>query len=69
MYNVIQYRDNYSKKSGVLWINCREELPLTDNGDITSGSNDNGDYIDDANDGNDNDDDLTTNIQITTYLD
>ena len=35
MYNVIQYRDNYSKKSGVLWINCREELPLTDNGDIT----------------------------------
>ena len=25
MYNLIEYGDNYSKKSGILWQYCRDE--------------------------------------------
>ena len=35
MYNVIEYSDNYSKTSGCLWHNYRDELFLDSNGAIT----------------------------------
>ena len=28
MYNLIEYSDNYSKTSGILWQYCREEITL-----------------------------------------
>ena len=28
MYNLVEYRDNYSKTSGVLWQYCRDEPAL-----------------------------------------
>ena len=34
MYNLIEYRDNYSKTSGSFWIYYRNEAALTDTGAI-----------------------------------
>ena len=34
MYNLIEYSNNYSKTSGILWQYCRDELALAVNGDI-----------------------------------
>ena len=34
MYNLIEYRDNYSKISGSLWQYCRDEPFIDNNGDI-----------------------------------
>ena len=34
MYNLIEYRDNYSKKSGRLWKYCKDIPALNNNGDI-----------------------------------
>ena len=34
MYNLIEYSDNYSKTSGILWQYCRDETALAVN-DIT----------------------------------
>ena len=36
MYNLIEYSDNYSKKSGRLWINYREEPALLNAADDNS---------------------------------
>ena len=33
MYNVIEYSDDYSKTSGILWQYCRDERALDDDGD------------------------------------
>ena len=38
MYNLIEYSDNYSKKSGRLWINYREEPALLNAADDNSAS-------------------------------
>ena len=35
MYNIIEYSDNYSKTSGILWQYCIDEPALANNGDIT----------------------------------
>ena len=35
MHNLIEYSDNYSKTSGILWQYCRDEPALATNGDIT----------------------------------
>ena len=35
MYNLIEYSDNYSKTSGILWQYCRDVPALAHNGDIT----------------------------------
>ena len=35
LYNVIEYSDNYSKTSGILWQYCRDKPALSDNSDIT----------------------------------
>ena len=42
MYNLIEYGDNYSKKSGSLWQHCKEIPAVNDNGDIVifNGTND-----------------------------
>ena len=32
MYNLIEYSDNYSKTSGILWQYCRDEAALDANG-------------------------------------
>ena len=34
MYNLIEYSDNYSKTSGILWQYCRDEPDVDNNGDI-----------------------------------
>ena len=34
MFNLIEYNDNYSKTSGILWQYCRDEPVLADNGTI-----------------------------------
>ena len=34
MYNLIEYRDNYSKKSGSLWQYCKDIPAVNGNGDI-----------------------------------
>ena len=34
MYNLIQYIDNYSKTSEILWQYCRDEPALADNDTI-----------------------------------
>ena len=34
MYNLIEYRDNYSKTSGNLWLYCKEILAVNNNGGI-----------------------------------
>ena len=34
MYNLIEYRDNYSKTSGSLWQYCRDIPAVNNNGDI-----------------------------------
>ena len=34
MYNLIEYNDNYSKTSGILWQYCKDEPALDANGDI-----------------------------------
>ena len=41
MYNFIEYNDNYSKTSGILWQYCRDELALVDNSDIADFNADN----------------------------
>ena len=28
MYNLIEYSNNYSKTSGILWLYCRDDLTL-----------------------------------------
>ena len=35
MYNLIEYRDNYSKTSGILWKYGRDELSLAAHNTIT----------------------------------
>ena len=35
MYNLIEYSDNYSKRSGILWQYCRDGPDLDDNNAIT----------------------------------
>ena len=35
VYNLIEYSDNYSKTSGILCHNCKDEPALAANGDIT----------------------------------
>ena len=32
MYKLIEYSDNYSKTSGILWQYCRDEPAVDDNG-------------------------------------
>ena len=41
MYNLIQYSDNYSKTSGILWQYCKEIPAADNNGNIVefSGAN------------------------------
>ena len=39
MYNLIEYSDNYSKTSGSLWQNCRDEPALNDDNGIIVGVN------------------------------
>ena len=34
MYNLIEYRDNYSKTSGILWQYCKYKPAVNNNGDI-----------------------------------
>ena len=34
MYNLIEYRDNYSKTSGILWQYCKYIPAVNNNGDI-----------------------------------
>ena len=34
MYNLVDYSDNYSKTSGILWQYCRDEPAVNDNGEI-----------------------------------
>ena len=34
MYNLIEYRDNYSKTSGNLWQYCKEIAAVNNNGNI-----------------------------------
>ena len=41
--NLIEYSDNYSKISGILWQYCRNEPTLATNGDITDFNTDNAD--------------------------
>ena len=43
MYNLIEYSDNYSKTSGILWQYCRNELALNDSGEIVDFNEDNAD--------------------------
>ena len=43
MYNLIEYSDNYSKTSVILWQYCRDEPGLATNGDITDFNTDNAD--------------------------
>ena len=40
MYNLIEYSDNYSKTSGILWEYCRDEAALN-NGPIVGFTADN----------------------------
>ena len=35
MYNLIEYSDNYSKASGILWQYCKDVPALNDDGEIT----------------------------------
>ena len=35
IYNVIEYNDNYSKTSGILWQYCRNVPVVDDDGAIT----------------------------------
>ena len=35
MYNLIEYRDNYSKACGILWQYCEDETALADDNTIT----------------------------------
>ena len=35
MYNLIEYSNNYSKKSGILRQYCRDEPAVDDNGAVT----------------------------------
>ena len=34
MYSLIEYSDNYSKTSGILWQYCRDELAVNDDNEI-----------------------------------
>ena len=34
MYSLIEYSDNYSKTSGILWQYCRDELAVNDDSEI-----------------------------------
>ena len=36
MYNLIQYSDNYLKKSGSLWQYCKEIPSIDNDGDIVN---------------------------------
>ena len=35
MYNLIEYSDNFSKTSGILWQHYKDEPALAKNGDLT----------------------------------
>ena len=54
MYNLIEYSDNNSKTSGILWQYCRDEPALANNDDIT-----------DFNEGNVNSNSFKTKEKIT----
>ena len=41
VHNLIEYVDNYSKTSGILWQYCRDEPALAKNGDTTDFNADN----------------------------
>ena len=43
MYDLIEYFDNYSKTSGILWQYCRHEPALANNGDVTDFNSNNAD--------------------------
>ena len=43
MHNLIEYSDNYSKKSGILWQFCRDVPAVNDDGEITAFSESNAD--------------------------
>ena len=45
MYNLIEYGDNYSKISGILWQYYRDEPALDNNGNIIDSPNDNNNSI------------------------
>ena len=36
MYNLVEYSDNYSKTSEILWKYCRDKSALDDNGAIVN---------------------------------
>ena len=36
MYNLVEYSDNYSKKSEILWKYCRDKSAIDDNGAIVN---------------------------------
>ena len=36
MYDLIEYRDNYSKTSGSLWQYCKDTPAVNNNGDIVN---------------------------------
>ena len=40
IYNLIEYSDNYSKTSEILWQYCRDEPALNDAGAIKNFNND-----------------------------
>ena len=41
MYNLIEYSDNYSKTSGILWQYCRDKAAVNNNGVIAAFNVDN----------------------------
>ena len=41
IYNLIEYSDNYSKKSGILWQSCRDKPVVNNNGAIVDFTADN----------------------------
>ena len=41
IYNLIEYSDNYSKKSGILWQCCRDKPVVNNNGAIVDFAADN----------------------------
>ena len=43
MYNLLEYSDNYSETSGILWQYCRNEPAVVGNDVITDFTGDNAD--------------------------
>ena len=41
MFNLIEYSDNYSKTSGILWQYCRNQPTVDDNGNDDDDNDDN----------------------------